>query len=102
MTASAWDRRIARAEELACTCPPAAELLRFYGEIIRFQKVVFEQLKSDARHPPVSALLPHFPALLSLVRRIGPAPVGQVAEELMHDQSQWEDLLSNSGNTGVE
>jgi FdhE protein len=102
MTASAWDGRIARAEELLGTCPSAAELLRFYAEIIRFQKVVYEQLKSDGRHPPVSALLPHFPPLLSLVRRIGPAPVAHVAEELAQDQSQWGDLLANSGNGSVE
>ncbi len=102
MTASAWDRRIARAEELARTCPPAAELLRFYREIARFQKAIYEQLKSDGRHPPVSALLPHFPALLSLVKRIGPAPVAHVAEELAQDHSQWDGLLADGGNTGVE
>ena len=102
MTASAWDRRIGRAEQLAHTCPPAAELLRFYGKIVRFQKGIYEQLKPDSGRPPVSVLVPHFPALLSLVKRIGPAPVAHVAGELAQDKSQWEDLLANSGNASAE
>jgi FdhE protein len=102
MTASAWDRRIARAEEMAHTCPPAAELLRFYGEIVRFQKIIYEQLKPDRGLSAVSVLLPHFPALLSLVKRIGPAPVAHVAEELALDHSQWEDLLAKGRNVGLE
>jgi FdhE protein len=102
MTVSAWDRRIARAEELAHTCPPASELLNFYGEIVRSQKIVYEQLKSDSGHSAVSVLLPYFPALLSLVKRIGPARLAHAAEELAHDQSQWEDLLANGGTAGPE
>jgi FdhE protein len=99
---TAWDRRIARAEELADTCPPAAELLRFYGEILRFQKVIYEKLKSDGRHPPVSDLLPNFPRLLSLVKDIGPTAVAHAAEELAQDRLQWEGLLANAANTGME
>jgi FdhE protein len=102
MKASAWDCRIARAEELAQTCPPAAELLRFYGEVLRFQKIIYEQLKPDHPHSPILVLLPHFPALLSLVKRIGPVPVAHVAEELAQDQSDWEDLLANGRNVGLE
>jgi FdhE protein len=97
-----WDRRIARAEELAGTCPPSGELLRFYGEILRFQKAIYEQLTPDRGHSPTSVLLPHFPALLSLVKRIGPAPVARVAEELAQNQSHWEDLLANAENAGPE
>ena len=102
MTAPTWDRRIARAEELAGKCPPAAELLRFYSKIVRFQKAISEQLKPDSGCPPVSVLLPHFPVLLSLVKRIGPAPVAHVAEELAQDQSHWEDLLANGEDAGPE
>jgi FdhE protein len=70
---SAWDRRIQRAEELAKTCSAAAEMLRFYGEIARFQKAIYEQQPSD--------VLPQLPALLSLVKRIGPEPLVRMAEE---------------------
>jgi FdhE protein len=70
---SAWDQRIQRAGELAKTCAPAAEMLRFYGEIARLQKTIYEQQPSN--------VLPHLPALLSLVKRIGPAPLVRMAEE---------------------
>ena len=69
----AWSRRIERAEELAKTCAPAAEMLRLYAEIARFQKTIYEQQPSD--------VLPYLPALLALVRRIGPAPLVRMAEE---------------------
>ena len=102
MTPSAWDRRIARADELAGACPPAAELLRFYSQIARFQRAIYEQLQPDRGHSPVSVLLPHFPALLSLVKRIGPVPVAHAAAELAHERSQWEDLLANGDGAGPE
>ena len=68
-----WDRRIERAEELAKTCSPAAEMLRFYGEIARFQKTIYEAQPSD--------VLTYLPALLSLVKRVGPATLVRMAEE---------------------
>jgi len=68
-----WDRRIERAEELAKTCAPAAEILRFYGEIARFQKTIYEAQPSD--------FLTYLPALLSLVKRVGPATLVGMAEE---------------------
>src|SRR5437870_7645652 len=70
---SPWDQRIQRAEQLAQTRSPAAEMLRFYGEIARLQKTIYEQQPSD--------VLPHLPALLKLVKRIGPAPLVRMAEE---------------------
>lgn len=102
MTASAWDRRIGRAEELARTCPPAAELLRFYAEIARLQKAIYERLRSAPASSDVSALLPHFPSLLSLVKRIGPAPLAQAADELAPDPARWCALLTASENAGSE
>ncbi|HEY1964317.1 MAG TPA: hypothetical protein VGG59_05270, partial [Acidobacteriaceae bacterium] len=62
---TAWDRRIERASELAKTCAPAAEILRFYGEVARFQKTIYEAQPSD--------VLRYLPALRSLVKRVGPA-----------------------------
>jgi FdhE protein len=73
MRSTAWDRRIERAEELAKTCAPAAEMLRFYGEIARIQKTIYEAQPSDVSM--------HLPALLSLVKRIGPADLTRKAEE---------------------
>jgi FdhE protein len=68
-----WDRRIERAEELAKTCLPAAEILRFYAEIARLQMTIYEAQPSD--------VLPYLPALLSLVKRVGPATLVRMAEE---------------------
>jgi Uncharacterized protein involved in formate dehydrogenase formation len=65
-----WDLRIARAEELAGTCPSATEMLRFYAEIARFQKRIFELQPQDE-----SALVSQRGGLVSLVRRVGPAPL---------------------------
>jgi FdhE protein len=64
-----WDTRIERAEELAKTCAPAAEMLRFYAEIARLQKTIYEQQPSD--------VLAHLPAL----KRIGPPDLARNAEE---------------------
>jgi FdhE protein len=66
MKQSPWDRRIQRAEELATAWPHAAEILRFYIEIARFQKAIYDAA------PTAETLPRHFPALLSLVRRVGP------------------------------
>ena len=45
-----WDRRIRRAEELTARYPAAAELLRFYGTIARFQRTL--ALEFEALHDP--------------------------------------------------
>ena len=101
MTVSAWDRRIERADELAKIWPSAAELLRFYKQLAGLQRVVYEQLGSmRAQRPDVSLLLPHFPPLLSLVKRLGPAPLGKMADELAADRSQREALLAGQLETG--
>jgi FdhE protein len=76
MIQSAWDRRIERAEELIPTCPSAAEMLRFYREIARFQKAIYEE-----RPPRASDAMRRLPALLSLVERIGPPDLARIADE---------------------
>jgi FdhE protein len=76
MIASPWDRRIERASELIPTFPSAAEMLRFYREIARFQKSIYEE-----QPPQVSDALRRLPALLALVKQIGPADLARKAEE---------------------
>jgi FdhE protein len=83
MTAPAWDRRIARADALAATHTAAAEPLKFYAEIARFQKAIYEELTwARMADFDTAVLLPHLKPLLSLVRRIGPQPLAQAAREL--------------------
>jgi hypothetical protein len=48
--AFSWDRRIARAGELSEKHAAVSELLRFYQQLVRFQKRVYEQLSSAQEH----------------------------------------------------
>ena len=95
MNASSWNLRIERARELANTHPVAAEILRFYAEIAAVQKTIYQRLQSTgAPRPSASVLLPHFPALLALVQRTGPAPLARAAADLANNQDQWPILLA--------
>lgn len=94
MRSSAWDRRIARAEELARMFPAAAELLKFYVEIARFQKGVYNALVVHKRADlDTTLLIPYFIPLVSLVGRIGPKPLAQAAEELSGHKDALQELL---------
>jgi FdhE protein len=91
---SAWDRRITRAEKLAYTHPAAAELLKFYAEIARFQRSIDDALSSVKRSDiDTTLLIPHFAPLLSLVRRIGPPPLAETAARLAGRNEALQDLL---------
>lgn len=94
MIAFPWNRRIERADELARTHAAAAEILRFYAQVARGQKAIYEMLRAtQPRHPDVSVLLPHFPPLLSLVKRAGPPPLARMADDLARNPALWEGLL---------
>ena len=102
MTAkSSWDRRIARAEQLACAHGAAAEALRFYAEITRLQKKVYDSLapvkRSDLK---ITLLNPHFAPLLSLVNRIGTPPLVAAAQELARNENALRDLLADPEPSG--
>ncbi len=70
MSGFSWDRRIARAGELAKKHSAVAELLKFYQSLARFQKTVYENIASSDSHD-VSILVRHFSGLLSLVSEAG-------------------------------
>ena len=88
---ASFDARIARAEELAALHPAARDLLSFYRELVLFQMPLFEELRST----DLAELVHHFPALLDLVRRIGPAPLAAFTAELENPATQ-EELLAAS------
>jgi FdhE protein len=90
MSRHSWDRRIERAAELEKAYPAAAEALRFYQAIARFQK----DLKTSSPEPEL--LLEHMPALLALIRKIGPPPLAQAAEELAGASAEWPNLLNDA------
>jgi len=76
---NAFDERIARADELVCRFSAAADLLRFYSRLARFQKRVFEELHANSE-TDAAGLVRYFPALLELVRSAGPPALAGFAE----------------------
>jgi formate dehydrogenase accessory protein FdhE len=116
-----WDRRIRRANELAASYPFAAEGLRYYARVATFQKDIYREIqKALANAPRISSdrplrdeldfflLLPKFPGFLSIVQKIAPAPLAQVAANLaMKGSAAWQCAIeefwySDSGFTGTE
>lgn len=72
---SVWDRRIARAVDLAQSCPPAAELLTYYSKLAALQKAIYDNLIAHPSSDPLSVAA-YFPQL----RRLGPEAVAQFPE----------------------
>ncbi|MER3398034.1 MAG: hypothetical protein C4316_05755 [Chloroflexota bacterium] len=109
-----FERRVERATELAAKLDYAREVLSFYREVAGFQLRLYEGLKSKlepaaipwgenrpihpgllGRHLPV--LLPEFPGLLVLVRRVGSELLARAADELLTEFSpdDWMALLED-------
>jgi formate dehydrogenase accessory protein FdhE len=95
MTDPKWDRRIRRASELTSVYPFAAEGLRFYTRLAKFQKSLYADIQKALADSPKSAadrplrdeldlflLLPRFSGFLSLIQQIAPAPLVQAAADL--------------------
>ena len=90
MAQNEWQRRIARAEELGAQYTFAAEFLRFYAAIARFQESLYGDLYrssagSDSEpfaHPLPRELAGRFGEFLSVVEQNGPAPLREAAHEL--------------------
>jgi FdhE protein len=87
-----FDDRISRAIELSKTFPAASELLIFYQQLARFQKTIFEELRSKDE-TDIHSLTIYFPALLQLVSRAGPEPLARFGDNFRPVQAQTE-LLS--------
>ena len=88
---SSLDDRIARATELAETYPSASSLLNFYRQLALFQKQVFSDVKSRGE-TDVRALGRYFPALIELVRALGPDQLAESSSALTEDllAEQWQ------------
>ena len=95
MPGNAWQRRIARAEELGARYPFASEILRFYGAVARFQQDLSSTLESltggdadagSSDQPfslPVRAeLIARFRPFLAVVEKNGPAALAEASREL--------------------
>ena len=108
MPASPWQRRIQRAEELASQHAFAAEILRFYIHVARFQEDLHRKLSVVLQSPPASAdreltvtelveLSSRFQALLSMAEAHGPKSLAELSRELfVRGRDVWSDLLQRS------
>lgn len=83
---STWDRRISRATELERKIPSAAEPLRFYQSIAKFQKSMCDD------GPPV-VLSKYVEPLLALVQGEGPALLAEAAAALRRQPAAWQALV---------
>jgi len=87
---SEWDKRVQRAADLAARFAYAREILAFYGEVLRLQQKIFDQVSAHSTAPgasdkplrwrvDVDDALRHMPALLSLVEEKGTAKLAEEA-----------------------
>jgi formate dehydrogenase accessory protein FdhE len=116
MTASQWDRRIHRANELTILFPFAAEGLRFYLRIAKFQQTLYTQLHQlSASRPKLSSdrplreeldlklVLPNFSRFLSLIGEIAPEPLAKAAAKLARGgPPAWEEILAGFWHSDME
>src|SRR5580658_2147990 len=86
---SAWDRRTARAQELAARFPESANLLDFYRRILVFQKSIFEDVASTPE-TDVRAVLRSLPSLTDLVRAHGPSKLAAFNVEPDNILRSWD------------
>src|SRR5258706_12778386 len=103
-----WHLRIRRAGELAAVHPFAAEGLRFYERLARFQKSLYFQIEAECGRSKIPRapgalrrefdpflLLPRFAPFLSLIEQIAPTPLSHTAHELgAKSGGQWQEILA--------
>ena len=101
MRVSPWQQRIERAERLARQHSSVAEILRFYAEIARFQEKFYRRLEAAGDRPYVATsgeqsfgppespeLIASFGPFLSLVEKLGPAPLAALAHDLRQSSGE--------------
>lgn len=95
-----YDRRIARAQELAAAHPESAELLKFYCGLARIQSDIFDvlrtsdKLRSNSETDPRS-LARYFPNLLEFVGCHGPEHLAEFAREWLAEHDKSKDVREN-------
>ena len=104
-----YDARIRRARHFAAANPFAAEVLTFYERLAAFQKDFCGKIRSAGNVPAnagaegqlrselkLGDFLRHFPELLSLLQRVGPAPMAEAARAIASQSpDQWTELLTD-------
>lgn len=116
MNSGRWDERVRRAEKLSAAYPFAAEILRFYVRVLKFQRDLYariEQASGSERlerrggslrdELDLMMLLPSFRPLLNLVEHSAPPPLAASARELAaRGSEEWVGLLTSwwAGSAG--
>jgi len=90
MRRSGWDKRVRRAADLAERFAYAQEILAFYGEVLRLQQKIAEEISAPPASPEANAPFRvrldlidagrHLSALLSLVEQKGTAKLSEEAK----------------------
>ncbi len=107
MNPGKWDARIRRANQLAAEYSFAAEALKFYEQLTRYQKSLYAEIEPACGAVKVRRmggtlrgefdaffLLPRFGAFMSLIAQIAPAPLAKATGELReHGSGRWQELL---------
>ncbi len=116
MIPSKWDRRIRRASEIASSSPFAAEGLRFYERVTKFQKAFYADIqkamagsnKTPADRPlrdelDLFLLLPNFSPFLSVIQQSAPQPLaGAAAEFAGQGAAAWQRSIEQFWFAGIE
>jgi FdhE protein len=103
LVAALWEQRSARAGTLAGLCPPAFDLLSFYGRLARYQKSVAVRGARDLGAAGAEtfkarlgekSVLDEVPPLLAWLIREAPAPLAADADDMrdLH-REEWRRLL---------
>lgn len=100
---SSHDARLARALDLSTRYPASASLLRFYSEVARFQKPIFEEFKAK-NETDWHRLVCFFPDLIQVVAHTGTEVLADFAAGHLRTQNAQWDLLSAvwEGGAAVE
>jgi len=106
MTATGWQRRVQRAQELANQHPCAAEILGFYVQVTRWQEETFRQMSGPANlqgsigdelgERELQELGSRFASFLSVAEMHGPKSLAELSRELRaRGEETWSALLNN-------
>jgi FdhE protein len=115
MTLEKWDARIRRANQLAAEFPFAAEALKFYERLTRYQKSLYSEIETACGTAKVRRLggslrgefdafllLPRFDAFLALIEKNAPAPLAQATSALrIRGSGQWQEMLRRFWEDGA-
>lgn len=98
-----WDKQIERADLLAGESSGSQELLRFYAQLLRAQKEIYEEFRGRTHWLPsgdlendVGVVQSSMSGLLQRVARNGPEPLAEEAQALLTTEANVmvQDLLS--------